>query len=73
MRLRFIGVPHLTEYHRPGTVPLHFTVGEEQEIPDDAARELLVTFPGLFVAVSSDIASPIMDRQIKEPLRRKRG
>jgi hypothetical protein len=73
MRLRFIGAPHLTEYHRPGAVSVHFKPGEEQEIPDDAARELLVSFPGLFVAVSSDIASPVVDRQIKEPVRRKRA
>ena len=69
MKLRFIGNANLAEYHRPGKDEVHFRQGETRDIPDELGAALTRDFPGLFVI---DIPEPIMDRQIKEPTRRKR-
>ena len=69
MRIKFIGNVNLGEYHRHGKDELHFRQGETKDIPEENGGALLRDFPGLFVV---DIPEPVIDRQIKEPVRRKR-
>jgi hypothetical protein len=69
MRIKFIGNGNLTEYHRHGKDEIHFRRGEIRDIPEEMGSALVGDFPGLFVI---DIPEPVMDRQIKEPVRRKR-
>jgi len=69
MKLKFKGKSHLMEYHRPGVVD--FIDGEEKEVADDIARDLLKDFPGMFIAVfhvpvreTKEISRPPVHRMI---------
>jgi hypothetical protein len=70
MRLIFKGTAYLPEYRglHDGRM-IHVPAGGAVEISDEASEILLKDFPGIFV---QDIAAAPVDRQIKEPARRKR-
>jgi hypothetical protein len=71
MRLIFKGTPHLPEYRgwHDGRF-VHVPAGGAIEINDAAGAALLLRdFPGVFV---QDIDAAPVDRQIKEPVRKKR-
>ena len=69
MRLTFRPTLQLGEYHG---AKLNLKPGETVEVADAQADTLLVDFPLNFVKVQ-DVVAPPIDRQIKEPARRKRA
>jgi hypothetical protein len=71
MRITFKGTPYIPVYRGSHdgqliTVP----AGGSVDLSDQEAGKLLGDFPGVFVA---DIVQAPVDRQIKEPGRRKRA
>lgn len=66
MRLTFKPSRSLGEYHGVG---LDLKPGQSAEVPEEMARRLIRDFPENF---AQDIQAPPVDRQIKEPARRKR-
>jgi len=78
MRIKFTASTNFGEYHgcHEG-VPLDFEAGQERDVPDEKARQLIATFPLNFCRVedppvSCEIEAAPVDRMMKkEKVRRK--
>ena len=60
MRIMFKPSVDFGEYHGwYGGEPLNFAAGQERDIPDEKARQLVADFPQNFLPVEADEHTPI--------------